>query len=45
MAAENDTSATDMQTHVQTYGSVISLLKWGSVGAFLIGALVIWLIH
>lgn len=44
MAGNNDTRVTDMQTHTQTYSSVISLLKWGAVACFIIGALVVWLI-
>ena len=34
----------DMPAHVDTYGSVMGLLKWGAVGCFLIAMLVIWLI-
>lgn len=34
----------DMQGHVATYGSLISLLKWGAVAVAVIAALVIWLI-
>ena len=44
MAAENDTPVTDMRTHARTYDGVISLLKWGAVGSFMVGALVVWLI-
>ena len=44
MAGNNDTRVTDMQTHTQTYTSVISLLKWGGIACFAIGALVVWLI-
>ena len=41
MAEEN---GMDMPAHVETYGSVMALLKWGAVGCFLIGMLVVWLI-
>lgn len=34
----------DMKAHEQTYSGVMSLLKWGTIGAFLIGALVVLLI-
>jgi len=35
----------DMKAHTATYAGVISMLKWGAVGCFLIALLVIWLIH
>lgn len=41
MAEEN---GMDMPAHIETYSSVTTLLKWGAVGCFLIGALVVWLI-
>ena len=44
MAGNDDTPVTDIRTHVQTYDSVISLLKWGGLACFLIGAMVVWLI-
>ena len=44
MAGESDTDMTVMPAHVETYSSVIGLLKWGAVGAVIIAALVIWLI-
>ena len=44
MAGEHDTSATDLTAHVRTYGSVITLLKWGAVACVVIAALVIWII-
>ena len=34
----------DMNAHVQTYGGVMTLLKWGTVACALIAMLVIWLI-
>lgn len=34
----------DMKAHRETYDSVMNLLKWGSVGVFIIGAIVIVLI-
>ena len=36
---------TDMDAHVATYSGVTTLLKWGTLGALVIGAVVIWLIH
>ena len=44
MAGDSDTPATDMKAHVQTYGSVTALLKWGAVACFVIAALVVWII-
>lgn len=37
-------SGMDMPAHVSTYARVMALLKWGAVGCFLVGALVVWLI-
>lgn len=34
----------DMKAHTQTYESVMGMLKWGSLGCFLIGMLVVVLI-
>jgi len=34
----------DMKAHEATYGSVIGMLKWGTVGCAIVAALVIWLI-
>ena len=34
----------DLRAHVATYTSVMSMLKWGAVACFLIGAGVVWLI-
>ena len=34
----------DMTAHEQTYAGVISLLKWGAVGCFVVAAVVVWLI-
>jgi len=34
----------DMPAHERTYSSFIGLFKWGAVGCFLIGMLVIYLI-
>lgn len=34
----------DMPAHVRTYGKVMTMLKWGAVGCFLVGAFVVWLI-
>ncbi|WP_375390839.1 aa3-type cytochrome c oxidase subunit IV [uncultured Sphingomonas sp.] len=44
MAGDSDTPPTDMDFHVQTYGSVIAMLKWGAVAVAIIAALVIWVI-
>ncbi|GAA4768093.1 hypothetical protein GCM10023219_12470 [Stakelama sediminis] len=34
----------DIKAHEQTYGSVMSMLKWGGVACFFVAAVVIWLI-
>ena len=34
----------DMKAHRETYEGVMNLLKWGSVGVFVVGAIVIVLI-
>ena len=34
----------DIKAHNQTYGSVIGMLKWGTVGCVIVAAIVIWLI-
>ena len=34
----------DMDFHTDTYGSVMALLKWGTVGCAIIAAIVVWLI-
>lgn len=39
MASDND-----MKAHNETYGLVMNILKWGTVGCALIGLLVILLI-
>lgn len=36
--------SSDMKAHEATYGRMIGLLKWGTITAVLITALVIWLI-
>ena len=41
MAEDN---AMDMPAHVDTYGRVMTLMKWGAVIAFAVGMLVVWLI-
>ena len=33
-----------LERHVETYGSVISMLKWGAMVVVVIAALVIWII-
>ena len=42
--AGNSNEQTDLKPHVQTYGGVIAMLKWGTVACVAIAALVIWLI-
>ncbi len=34
----------DMKAHRETYDNVMNLLKWGSVGVFIVGAIVVVLI-
>lgn len=34
----------DMKAHRETYESVMSLLKWGAVASFIVGAIVVVLI-
>ena len=34
----------DMKAHASTYGSVMNLLKWGTIGCAIVAAIVIWLI-
>ena len=41
MASNGDMN---IKAHVSTYGSVIGLLKWGTVGCAVVAAFVIWLI-
>jgi len=35
----------DMKAHEATYHSVLSLIRWGAVACFIIGFIVILLIH
>ena len=35
---------TNIHSQAATYSGLISLLKWGAVAAFIVAALVIWLI-
>jgi Bacterial aa3 type cytochrome c oxidase subunit IV len=44
MAASGEKSQGDMKAHVQTYEGVMGMLKWGTVGCFLLGMLVVVLI-
>jgi hypothetical protein len=39
MASDND-----MNMHDGTYANVISLIKWGTIGSFLVGAIVVLII-
>jgi Bacterial aa3 type cytochrome c oxidase subunit IV len=34
----------DMQAHSETYAGVINMIKWGTIGSMLVGALVVFLI-
>lgn len=34
----------DMKAHNETYVSVMSFLKWGTIGCFVVGAIVVLLI-
>ena len=43
MAAEREVQ-TDTQAHVRDYSRFISLMKWGTIISFLVGALVVFLI-
>ena len=43
MAANGETGM-DMPAHVATYSGFLTLLKWGTVASFLVGAIVILLI-
>lgn len=38
--AHND----DLASHERTYGRIMTLLKWGTIAAALVTALVVWLI-
>lgn len=31
----------DMKAHQETYAGVMNLLKWGALGAFVVGAIVV----
>lgn len=37
-------SGMDMPAHVDTYGRVMGLMKWGTVVCIMIAAFVVWLI-
>ncbi len=39
MASDND-----MHAHQETYGSVMNMLKWGTVACALVGAFVVFII-
>lgn len=34
----------DIEQHRQTYGSIMKLLFWGTIGCAIVAAVVIWLI-
>ncbi len=42
--AQHGATPGEMKDHVQTYGGVMALLKWGTVASVLVVAFVIWLI-
>jgi hypothetical protein len=44
MAAQTDNDS-NMGAAQETFVGFMSLLKWGGIGAFLIAALVVYLIH
>lgn len=44
MAAEGDASK-DFKAHEGTYAMFTGLMKWGAIAAFIVGAIVIWIIH
>ena len=43
MAADHQ-DHTDLKPHVQTYSGMIAMLKWGTVAAVILTAIVIWII-
>jgi hypothetical protein len=43
MAADHH-DHTDLKPHVQTYSGMIAMLKWGTVAAVILTAIVIWII-
>jgi hypothetical protein len=43
MAADNQ-DHTDLKPHVDTYAGMIAMLKWGTVAAAIVTAIVIWII-
>ncbi len=44
MAESGETQGADFQAHAQTWEGFKAMMVWGTVGAFLIGALVVFLI-
>lgn len=42
--ADETAKPDDMKAHMSTYASIISLLKWGTLGCAIVAAIVIWLI-
>lgn len=42
--AEREIDKGSLAPHLQTYGGVVSMLKWGTVAAAMVAAFVIWLI-
>ena len=42
--AENGVERGSLEPHVRTYGGVMSLMKWGAIAAFIVAALVVWII-
>ncbi len=43
MAAEIDQQK-EMKAHAGTYGLFVGMMKWGTIAAFIVAALVVWLI-
>lgn len=44
MAADIETGGNDLPAHVESYHRFLGWLKFGAIGSFLIGALVVFLI-
>ena len=44
MAADGDANK-DFRAHENTYALFTTMMKWGTIAAALVGALVVWIIH
>ena len=42
--AETGDNSTDLQAHEETWGGFTAMMKWGTVAAFLLAALVVFLL-